>query len=127
MMDRLFRWLERTMTWRRVVAACLAFAACSGAFAWRREVLGSCDRGPDGRRGGYTPAELAEYLGCLDRWGRGLYGLSEVTLDLLFPLVYGTLLGWLVVRLWSRPRADLLLGYVICAVVADWGENLTLA
>jgi hypothetical protein len=124
MIARLYGLLVRTRARHWLVPTVLLFAVCCGAFTWRSRWLAGTV--PDARRCGYTPEELVEYLHGIDdlRW---LYALTEVTLDMLFPLVYGGLLGWLVVWLWSAPRAELLLGFLLAGVVADWAENVTLA
>jgi hypothetical protein len=75
---------------------------------------------------GYTPAQAFELIGALTGPGRTLYALSEVTLDLLYPLVYtgllAALLSWLappafgsaawVTWLQKVPRAVLLADYL---------------
>lgn len=80
----------------------------------------------------YSPAQVEQYLEDLGASGRRLYAASEVTLDLLYPLLYG---GFLALGLalvyhalfpiYSFSRYVPLLGPA--AALADLGENLSLA
>ena len=55
------------------------------------------------------------------------YAVSELTLDVLFPFVYATLVGLLIVKLWEKQTAKRLLWLPLVAVGADLLENATLA
>jgi hypothetical protein len=79
----------------------------------------------------YTPDQVHQYFSRLGRPGRELYALSEVTLDLLYPLLYGTflslILSWLYTRLFPAGGHFRLLPLIpLAGVLADLGENLSL-
>ncbi|MCH9649646.1 MAG: patatin-like phospholipase family protein [Deltaproteobacteria bacterium] len=82
---------------------------------------------PDAKVPPYTPAELTQVLDKLGESERRFYALSELTLDVLFPLVYVTLLGALLVLL-ARGRPDQPLAYSLAfpalAGCADLAENI---
>ena len=50
----------------------------------------------------YTPEQAYLYISDLNPPGRQLYALSELTLDLLYPLLYGSFLGLSLASIYSR-------------------------
>ncbi len=81
----------------------------------------------DGKWKGYSPEEAAQLFNALGSDGRKFYALSELTLDLVFPLAYGALLAMLASLLWAPPWRLLFIGGAVLAVVADWVENVLIA
>ena len=75
----------------------LALLACIGLFRLRNSSLAPAIP-LDGRWQGYTPADVRDFLDVIGLSGRHLYGWTEVTLDLVFPLLYGALLSALIAR-----------------------------
>jgi hypothetical protein len=80
----------------------------------------------------YTPLQVEQYLEDLGASGRRLYAASEVTLDLLYPLLYGGFLALglaLVYRaLFPTHRFSRYVPLVgAAAALADLAENLSLA
>jgi hypothetical protein len=63
---------------------------------------------------------------ALDRQYLALYAWSEITLDLVFPFLYGPLTAMLIVRLYSPRYAWLLLAPLV-SVAADLTENFSIA
>jgi hypothetical protein len=120
------------------VPTVLVFLAFYFAFSLIARLLGS--RAPD-ERFWYRPDEVREFLDLIGE-GRLIYGLTELTLCTIFALIYGLLLGWLIVlseRLcadrklpaalgwfFGRSSGRLLLGAVCTAVVTNWIENAIL-
>src|SRR5436309_2794613 len=94
MLKRLYGWLAQKTTWRIFGLVLVLFLGSAG-FRWRDAYL-QAGRSPEGSWR-YSPQWLASYLGSLGE-KRHDYAVSELTLDLIFPLAYGTLLGWLAVR-----------------------------
>ncbi|MCG8466756.1 MAG: hypothetical protein MJB57_00900 [Gemmatimonadetes bacterium] len=117
---RLSRW-ARPRTW---VACAVTAIACLFLFDRRRTHLG-VEVLLDAERW-YTPARVVALFDVLGPDGRRLYAISEVTLDLVFPIAYGLLLATVLVRLvgWSGPLWSLL---PIGAALADVLENITIA
>ncbi len=76
----------------------------------------------------YTARDLNRWLALLDPGARRWFGLWHLTLDLLWPLVYGTLLlkgtRWLASR---RPLVRGLPALVVLVVLSDLVENGALA
>ena len=105
---------------------CIIFGLCLFGFEWRQDVIGSGLTLLDGRLY-YTPEEAAELLQLLGQRGRHLYAITQITLDLVFPLAYGALLAMAIVRLYSRKWASYLILFPLVAVVADLLENGTAA
>jgi hypothetical protein len=80
----------------------------------------------------YSPDQAHEYLGELGAKGRGAYAEMGLTTDLLFPVVYSlALIVALMMAARSVLPADSRLQYLcffpVLVVIADWGENLSLA
>jgi len=80
----------------------------------------------------YSPGQVYRYLDGLGAKGRMAYARTELTTDLLFPVVYSLALTVaLVIAARSiRPassRLQQLRFFPMLIVIADWGENLSLA
>lgn len=80
----------------------------------------------------YSPDQVNEYLGGLGARGRSAYAKTELTTDLLFPVVYSMAL--MVALMMAARRIlppDSRLQYLrllpLLIVMADWGENLCIA
>jgi hypothetical protein len=84
----------------------------------------------DARRG-YSLTEAEAFLGAIGPEGRRLYALTELSLDLAFPVLYGLffagLLAFVLARAVPERRRVRRLAYLPLAMaVADISENLTL-
>lgn len=124
-------WLLRPTPWRQIGWLALGTLACVGAFALRGAVLemgASAEPGrtPDGRWW-YTPGEARTYLDALGPRGRALYAATQLSLDVVFPLLYGGLFAALLVRLLPDGFARWLVWAPVLMVAADLGENVLLA
>jgi hypothetical protein len=80
----------------------------------------------------YPPELVFDVASRLGEHGRLFYGLSEVTVDLVYPLLYSSFFGLLLVRLIPRAipgRAGLrhLALLPFAALACDYAENVTLA
>jgi hypothetical protein len=123
--------LIRYATWRNTIILLLAQFVVQGLILlWAYPQLG--DQGvPLDMRSGLTVPALREYLTSIGPHGRKLYALNELTLDLLFPLLYSCAYSFLFLRLIipmtgnaSRWRLIGLLPFVIAA--ADICENVSI-
>jgi hypothetical protein len=120
MIDRLYHFFERLAIWPVVAILVVILLISNQSFAGRREVLGEQVQVLDGRRW-YTPVDVQQLFTKLGT-ERYFYAITEVTLDLLYPLAYGLLLAVLIVRTWS-PRYEWLVLFPFLTVVADLLEN----
>ena len=126
MLERLYNRLERLANWKAVALLSALFAACTLGFDWRSKRLGSENPGLDGR-GWYSPEGARDFFRNVGEEGRRLYYTTELTLDLLFPLVYGALFASLIVYLYRRESAKRLVLIPLLAAAADVPENVTLS
>lgn len=79
---------------------------------------------------GYSPAYLAEVLTAYGEAGRSAYATSLVTLDMLFPISYGTFFFLLLRRVCRNINVPIGLTNVmvvmpLLSMVLDWIENST--
>lgn len=127
MRDGLSRRIRRVATWPVVTLLFVGLLACSYGFQWRQAALGCTNKLLDGRLAGYGPEDVRSLLEKLEDGGPRLYAITEVSLDLVFPFVYGLLLAILIVRLWQPGRAAYLVILPWLAAAADLLENFTVA
>lgn len=75
---------------------------------------------------GYSKMDVGNLLDLIGEKGRRLYAITELSLDLAFPFVYGLLFATLVVRLFSH-RSSWVLLFPLAAMTFDLLENATVA
>ena len=126
MIDALHKWLARLSAWPVIALLFIAYLLCTQGFDVWHAALGYELRILDVRFA-YTPEDARLLFEALGAGGRSLYALTEVTLDLVFPFVYGGLLAILVANLFSRGRARYLVLVPILGLVFDLLENVTVA
>jgi hypothetical protein len=124
--EGVYGWASFITTWRAVALLSAAAVLCSVGFGVRSKVLGPCYPAPDSSVW-YTPAEVREVFTGRGAHGRTLYAITEVTLDLIFPLVYGSLFAALIANVFPPSAARRLVFVPVLAVVADLAENVQLA
>jgi hypothetical protein len=78
----------------------------------------------------YTPAQVYELVPAYGEQGRQLYAVTELTADLLYPILYSLLLGVLMTLIFRQAFASAsfmqklrLLPFV--AALTDYAENIT--
>lgn len=111
--------------WPVVALLLVGFLACQQGFTWRHRQLGDAET-PDAR-GWYTPDEIRDVF---EAWGaerRSLYAWTEVTLDAVFPPIYGTLFAVLTARLFRVGGRRWLVVVPLVGAAADLLENITAA
>jgi hypothetical protein len=74
----------------------------------------------------YTPAEARNLFERLGKSGRNIYALTELTLDLVFPLIYGSLFCLLTASL-ARAQWAWLVTIPLFAALSDLVENSIVA
>jgi hypothetical protein len=140
-MDAWLAFLIRLNRFSRILSLILLIAACGLCLALFNVRSAELERhaartaspcpldsleSPDSRTGGYDAATLDALFNCWGQQGRELYAKTQVSLDLVFPLAYGLLLGLLVLNL-ARAGQERLVLVPLLALSADLGENLLLA
>lgn len=103
----------------------VAIVVCVQGFIWRQAALGWPNQVLDAHLG-YTSAEAQRVLAALGAPGRHLYAATQLTLDVIFPLVYGLFFAVLMVRLYPLEQAGILFTPLLM-VVADLAENVLTA
>ncbi len=102
---------ERAASWSRTLqlggAAAAVMLLCGAAFWWRSGSLGVEESGVPDSQLWYSASTLGAFLACIQGSGRLLYGLTELSLDVLFLLAYATLLTLLIERIWRGHEKDL--------------------
>ena len=106
----------------------LSFIGCVILFQIRKRCIGKDI--PDVWLHWYTPSDVKRFLDDLEtKKKRWLYALSEVTVDVIFPVTYGLLamltLYYLIGH--SQPHPIWLLYLPLVTVAADLLENVTVA
>jgi len=81
---------------------------------------------PDGQFNGYSSGELQTFMAKLGEPGRRFYAWSEMTLDLLYPLIYGALLLALLRRVFPLAPWWPTALPVLLIMGLDWTENAVL-
>lgn len=118
-------WLTSLATWPIVSLLLVGFLACQQGFDWRQKKLAYTST-PD-VRGWYSPDDIRDLFG---KWGSdrlSLYAWTEVTLDLVFPPVYGLLFATLTAQLFPTGPWGWLVIVPLAGAVADLSENVTMA
>lgn len=127
MWEASYNLLERRGTWPVVALLFILFLLCAQGFEYRRKVLGFENQALDGRRW-YSPAEARDFLQAIEERGqRVFYAATELTLDIVFPIIYGGLFSILLIRVYSPQSAKNLVIVPLLAAAADVLENITLA
>ncbi|MCA1602930.1 MAG: hypothetical protein LC776_15295 [Acidobacteria bacterium] len=127
MRDVIHRQLDHIATWPTFAILFVLFVLCSLGFEWRKKVIKRAAGGKDvtlfDGRYSYTPDEGRDLLEMIGKRGQRIYAITQVTLDFVFPFVYGGLLVIMLFRLYGDPGYLLLVPLI--TVVADLLENLT--
>jgi hypothetical protein len=113
-------------TWPKVSLLFFLFLLCMRGFNWRQEALG-CENKVLDARFWYTPDEAQCLFRRLGVESRRLYAITELTLDLIFPVVYGVLFAFLLIHLYPRQHVQALLLIPLAAMMLDIVENVLIA
>ncbi len=128
MLDRLSHTLSQLATWPVVVLLVVAYALCATGFAWRAKALGLGDEpGFDRRGSGYSSTEAQALLDKMGEGGRSFYAVTQLSLDVAFPVVYGLLAAIAIAWLYPHPWARWLILVPLLAVALDLCENVSTA
>lgn len=102
----------------------IANLACIAGFNWRQSQLKL--EPPDAKRH-YSPDELYAFLEGIGESGRRLYAWTQVTLDVIYPVVYCLLFAVLLVVLWRWEKLRCVVLLPLLTGVFDLLENFTTA
>jgi hypothetical protein len=105
---------------------------CILAFRWRNKQFHlDADHKLLDSRFWYSPTDAQSFFENINtnigKRGLNLYALTQVTLDLIFPIAYGTFLAVLITLLSLEEVDHKLIIIPLLATIADLGENIILA
>jgi hypothetical protein len=118
--------IDSLATWPAVALVFIAYVICSQGFNWRATVLGPQIHLLDTRIV-YSPVDAQKLFELLGDQGRRLYAITELSLDLVFPLIYGSLFIVFLFRLYDGDPGRFLIRLPLLTMAADWLENGTAA
>lgn len=105
-----------------LVGLVLVIAVCLKQFADRNAALAP-HAAPDGRFW-YDADVLRGILSAFSDEQRALYARSELTLDVVFPMAYGSLLAILAAWAFAEPRSQRVVLLPLVAAASDLVENV---
>jgi hypothetical protein len=129
--------LNKLGNWPCFIVSLIVSGLCIQGFMWRsNKLMFSEENKLLDSRFFYNPTEVQQFFADLENIktniniasnGLKLYALTQVTLDLIFPIAYGVLFTALIFILYQENPPQWLLWLPTLAIVADIGENFTLA
>ena len=123
MWDFTYQKLEQLATWQNFGILFVLLIFCCLHFLWRQEALGEKVKTFDAHKWGYNPDQAYVVLDKMGERGRRIYIFTQLTLDVIFPFVYGGLIIILLFKLYGSPKYLLLIPVIM--VTADLLENIT--
>ena len=124
MADSLYRFVDRFANWPVVALLVVILFISFQLFNGREEILGPQNQVLDTRRW-YTPQDVSQLFNDIGP-KRFTYAVTELTLDVIFPLSYGLLFAILLINT-SGPRYDWLLFFPWLTVTFDLLENIIIS
>ncbi|HEY0380140.1 MAG TPA: hypothetical protein VGC87_24715 [Pyrinomonadaceae bacterium] len=125
--SRVYELLVGSATWPRALLLFALFCLCAGVFELRSRALGYANKVLDGRWRGYSPEDVRKFFEAIGEDGRRLYARTERSLDVAFPIIYGSLFATLLILLYGRLGAKYLVLVPLLNVLFDFAENFTLS
>lgn len=124
MCDSLYESVNRITSWWMIALLVVANIACIAGFSWRERSF-DIQKSPDAYQRGYTSKQVHDFLQNIGSNGRSLYVKTQLTLDVVYPVVYGLLFAMLLVVFfcWETTRCVVLLP--VATVVFDLLENFS--
>lgn len=130
MLDILYHKLYAQLNWISTTLLLFGFGVCHFLFEWRKTKFHP-SKALDGRflEGNfwYSPTEVKELFNNLGGDNLKLYAITELSLDLVFPVIYFLLLAFIIISLFPAKTAKYLLLIPLIAALADTAENFTIA
>ena len=119
--------LQRHAKWGWMVLLLFVGLLCLLGFDRRADYFGEQNKALDNRYEGYTRQEVHDLFHNIGPNGREVYMVTALTLDVLFPLTFGLLMVFIVVRNYPAKVGRWLLLLPILVVLFDLLENFTIA
>jgi hypothetical protein len=123
---QLYDLISRLATWPVGGLLVIGIGLCLAGFRWRQRKFGPQMKLLDTRIF-YTPADVKKLLEALGKQGRQLYAATQLSLDLVFPLLYALLLAILLLSVHEGEIERKLIVFPLLAMCADILENITIA
>ena len=124
MCDSIYQRISGIASWRNGIFLFLANLACMVGFNWRRNQLKL--ESPDAKQS-YSPDDLYAFLEGIGDSGRSLYAWTQITLDVIYPVVYCLLFAVLLVVLYRWEKLRCLVLMPLLTGFFDLLENFTTA
>jgi hypothetical protein len=122
-----YQMLVDSATWPRALLLLALFWLCVGVFELRARALGYANKVLDARWRGYSPEDVRKYFEAIGEDGRRLYARTQRSLDVAFPIIYGSLFATLLILFYGPLGAKYLVLLPLLQVLMDFGENFTLS
>lgn len=126
-LNDLYELIAKISNLKGILTLILGFALLSILLWWRAKKL---NLGPQNQildsRWSYTSHEVQEFFKNLEPKGVELYKWTEITVDGIFPFIYGALCATFIVLLYSTEVARILILFPAFTTLTDLGENLTI-
>ena len=127
MYDAIYQRLEKLATWPGVGMLFVICMVLTIGFTLRQRELGLSNPGLDGRMW-YTPEAASKFFQDIGKDGRQLYAATQLSLDVLFPLAYSSLMAVLLINLYAPAGGRTWTVLVpLLAALFDLAENVTVA
>jgi hypothetical protein len=123
---------SKLANWAGILFLLAIMVLCVLGFNWRSEqlILDASHKLLDARFW-YSPTDVRnffEYINPkLDGRGLKIFALTQVTIDFIFPIAYGTFFVTLITLLYSKEVSEKLIIIPLLATIFDLGENFILA
>jgi hypothetical protein len=118
--------------WLGILCLLAILVLCLVGFKWRSQklCLDKENKLLDARLW-YSQKDVQSFLGYINtklgKGGLNLFALTQVTLDLIFPITYGIFFATLITLLYSEEMKKKLIIIPFLATIFDLGENFILA
>jgi hypothetical protein len=126
-LNDLYELIAKISNLKGILALILGFALLSILLLWRAKKL---NLGPQNQildsRWSYTSHEVQEFFKNLEPKGVELYKWTEITVDGIFPFIYGAFCATFIVLLYPTEVARILILFPAFTILTDLGENLTI-
>jgi hypothetical protein len=123
-LNQLYLQIQAISTAPWILSLIVLFSILCGLFSLRSKKLNT-ETPILESRWTYTAKEVFDFLGSMKPGGIALYQWTQVTLDGIFPLVYGILSATFIVLLYGKGVALLFILLPILTTLVDVGENLS--
>ena len=123
---------NKLANWQGVLFLLAILVLCILGFTWRSGLFNlDVDHKLLDARFWYRPTDVRDFFAYINtklgKKGLNIFVLTQVTLDFIFPITYGTLFATLIILLYSGETRQKLIIIPLLATIFDLGENFILA